>query len=62
MSDFSGTEPIRTSLENFGQFYYYDKEAEEAERQVEIIPLYALCNLQNIQQPDTAQAAQNLRS
>lgn len=36
---------VRTSLENFGQFYYYDKEADGAERHVEIIPLYALSNL-----------------
>ena len=36
---------IRTSLENFGQFYYYDKEDEGAERHVEIIPLYAISNL-----------------
>lgn len=35
---------IRTSLENFGQFYYYDKEDEGAERHVEIIPLYAISN------------------
>ena len=36
---------IRTSLENFGQFYYYDKEDEGAERPVEIIPLYAISTL-----------------
>lgn len=36
---------IRTSLENFGQFYYYDKEDEGAERHIEIIPLYAISNL-----------------
>lgn len=40
---------IRTSLENFGQIYYYDKEDKEAERHVEIIPLYALSNLKDIQ-------------
>ena len=40
---------IRTSLENFGQIYYYDKEDNEAERHVEIIPLYALSNLKDIQ-------------
>lgn len=39
---------VRTSLENFGQFYYYDKEADGAERHVEIIPLYALSNLQGV--------------
>lgn len=36
---------IRTSLENFGQFYYYDPKDNNAERCVEIIPLYALSNL-----------------
>ena len=36
---------IRTSLENFGQFYYYDKEDEGAERHVDVIPLYAISNL-----------------
>ena len=36
---------VRTSLENFGQLYYYDKTADDAERHVEIIPLYALSNL-----------------
>ena len=35
----------RTSLENFGQFYYYDTKAENAERHVDIVPLYALSNL-----------------
>ena len=30
---------------NFGQLYYYDKTADDAERHVEIIPLYALSNL-----------------
>lgn len=53
---------VRTSLENFGQFFYYDKEAEGAERQVEIIPLYALSNLQETLIPDTSNAAQNLCS
>lgn len=33
---------IRTSLENFGQLYYYDRECDNEERHVEIIPLYAL--------------------
>ncbi len=36
---------IRTSLENFGHFYYYDSEADQAERHVDIVPLYALSNL-----------------
>ena len=36
---------IRTSLENFGQLYYYDQEADQAERLVQIVPLYALSNL-----------------
>jgi len=39
---------VRTSLENFGQLYYYDKEADDAERHVELIPLYALSNLQGL--------------
>lgn len=36
---------IRTSLENFGEFDHMDKEAENAVRHVNIIPLYALSNL-----------------
>ena len=36
---------VRTSLEYFGQFYYYDTKAENAERHVDIVPLYALSNL-----------------
>lgn len=40
---------IRTSLENFGQFYYFDKQADDAVRIVEICPLYALSNLQRLQ-------------
>lgn len=40
---------VRTSLENFGQLYYYDKAADDAERHVEIIPLYALSNLHGLQ-------------
>lgn len=40
---------VRTSLENFGQLYYYDKRADDSERHVEIIPLYALSNLQGLQ-------------
>ena len=34
-----------TSVNNFGQLYYYDKTADDAERHEEIIPLYALSNL-----------------
>ena len=30
---------------NFGELYYYDKTADDAERHVEIIPLYTLSNL-----------------
>lgn len=36
---------VRTSLENFGQFDYYDPEQDFAQRHVEIVPLYALSNL-----------------
>lgn len=36
---------IRTSLENFGEFEYIDKESQDAIRHVEVIPLYALSNL-----------------
>lgn len=36
---------IRTSLEPFGRFEYVDKDAEEAIRCVDIIPLYALSNI-----------------
>lgn len=36
---------VRTSLENFGEFEYVDKEADNAVRHVDIIPLYALSNL-----------------
>lgn len=36
---------IRTSLENFGKFEYIDKEADNAVRHVDVIPLYALSNL-----------------
>lgn len=39
------TEAVRTSLENFGRFEYTDKEAENASRYVNVIPLYALNNL-----------------
>ena len=36
---------IRTSLENFGHLSYYDKLDDNAERHVNIVPLYALSNL-----------------
>ena len=39
-------EAIRTSLENFGQFDHYDLEDELEQRHVDIIPLYALSNLE----------------
>ena len=38
---------IRTSLENFDSFDYYDPDADFAQRHVDIIPLYALSNLLN---------------
>ena len=37
---------IRTSLENFGQFNYFDPEENFEQRHVDIIPLYALSNLE----------------
>ncbi len=36
---------VRTSLENFGEFEYVDKEADNAVRHVDVVPLYALSNL-----------------
>ena len=36
---------IRTSLENFGEFEYVDKEFQDAIRHVDVIPLYAMSNL-----------------
>ena len=36
---------IRTSLENFGQFDYYDPKDDNEQRHVDVIPLYALSNL-----------------
>ena len=36
---------IRTSLENFGQFDYYDPNDQFEQRHIEVIPLYALSNL-----------------
>ena len=40
---------VRTSLENFGQFEYFDAdpEADGAVRHVYIVPLYALSNLRH---------------
>ena len=37
---------VRTSLENFGQLDYYDPKDEFEQRHVDIIPLYALSNLE----------------
>lgn len=39
-------EAIRTSLERFGQFDYYDREDGFEQRHVDIVPLYALSNLE----------------
>lgn len=36
---------IRTSLENFGQFDYYDPEDQFEKRHINVLPLYALSNL-----------------
>lgn len=36
---------VRTSLENFGRFEYVDKEADDAVRLVDVVPLYALSDL-----------------
>lgn len=36
---------VRTSLENFGEFEYVDKESQDAIRHVDVIPLYAMSNL-----------------
>ena len=38
-------EAVRSSLEHFGRFDYYDPEDNFGQRHVEIIPLYALSNL-----------------
>ena len=35
-------EAVRTSLENFGRFDYYDPEDQFEQRHVDIVPLYAL--------------------
>lgn len=40
-------EAVRTSLENFGQLDYADPEDEFAVRHVDIVPLYALSNIQH---------------
>lgn len=40
-------EAVRTSLENFGQLDYADPEDEFAVRHVNIVPLYALSNIQH---------------
>jgi predicted AAA+ superfamily ATPase len=37
---------VRTSLENFGQFDYFDPEENFEQRHVDIIPLYVLSNLE----------------
>ncbi len=46
MREKSLTSAVRCSLENFGRFKYVDTKADEAVRQVDIYPLYALSNLQ----------------
>ena len=42
------TEAIRCSFENFGEFTYTDPQADNAERHIPIIPLYALENLREM--------------
>lgn len=42
------TEAIRCSFENFGEFTYTDPQADNAERHITIIPLYALENLRKM--------------
>lgn len=42
------TEAIRCSFENFGEFTYTDPQADNAERHITIIPLYALKNLREM--------------
>lgn len=39
------TQAVRMSLENFGNFQHYDPEDNHAERDISIIPLYAVSNL-----------------
>ena len=36
---------VRTSLENFGTLEYIDKEAQNALRHIDVVPLYAMSNL-----------------
>lgn len=36
---------LRSSLENFGQFDYIDKEAKDAVRHVDVYPLYAISQM-----------------
>jgi hypothetical protein len=44
---------IRTSLENFGAFAYTDSEDDDnATRQVDVVPLYALSNLTGLVLPN----------
>ena len=45
MRDKCLSEAVRSSLENFGQFDYIDKEADNAVRHVTICPLYAMSQL-----------------
>lgn len=42
------TEAIRCSFENFGEFTYIDPQADNSERHITIIPLYALENLREM--------------
>lgn len=41
------TEAFRCSLENFGEFEYVDKEANDSTRHVNVLPLYALSKLKD---------------
>ena len=41
-------EAVRTSLENFGEYSYCDKQDNDAERHVNIIPLYAISSLSKL--------------
>ena len=36
---------LRSSLENFGEFDYIDKEAQNAIRHVDVYPLYAIAQM-----------------
>lgn len=42
------SQAVRCSLENFGEFEYVDKEADDAVRHVTVCPLYAISRLQSI--------------